>query len=522
MSNPTADTTCPPSQLKDTTLRSVIFNKKCYAIKAGPKGGMFSFNQKIIDPQVSSALFNTYDHVLKIMAQLSRLIYCDSGILREVLKSNEFGTNNNKAVNNKITEKDNEFYKLRKLGSTYSESKESRPMQSYVITPTEGDPFGRPAPTAPFAQYISSPSDLTLLLLSGNFLKAKQPFFTENDLIIAFKGSSTVKNFQHDIYSQFTRGDLSTLMPPGTKMSSSSPGRSNIVTNAFVYPILESWDQLKQGIEVYKPTRLFITGHSLGGAYASLFTFIMAEIRAANFPFITSIHNITFGAPTLLADGARNTFNEHLDSGNVTLDRVSSNGVFGVKVFPDIIPSLPIGFSHPGFQPLKTELYPEAKTARAYNYDTIRKVFVQSGGFSISTGAQKSLYIGLTMTHMPNKIEIPVNNILTRVFSHAEYFDMTFIKGFRVGGMKNPGFLSAGKSYTFVANLYDSGIKFNYIVKNTKPGSIVAEEPTDETADMTKVGPPPASATAAPANNAATRQNRRRQRSNRKTQRRRR
>jgi hypothetical protein len=283
-----------------------------------------------------------------------------------------------------------------------------------------------------------------------------------------------MQNFKHDLYSQFTASDLKSIMPPGTKMVSSAD-KKNIVPASFIKPILESWDLLKQGLNEFKPPRLFVTGHSLGGAYASLFTFIMAEIREANFPFIQSIHNVTFGAPTILGDGARNTFNAHLDGGKVTLDRITCMGLY--SKLADVIPSIPVGFSHPGYQPLKTEMWPEARTGRAYTYDTVSQVFQKGGLFGL--GGEKTAYEGVTKMRMPNKLVIPAKTKLVQAFTHAEYFDMTFLGAFRLMGMKNPGLQAKdGKFYTFVGDIFDDGVKFRYAEVGA---TAVSEEPVSAT-----------------------------------------
>jgi hypothetical protein len=440
--------------LKDTTLRSVLFGKTDVEVVANPEG------QMILKDQVDKDLFDSYILHLNTMAQLSRGVYCDSGILRELILSPSFATLDNKAVNSKIDELDSKYAGIRRSQSSYPNSKEGRPMQSYVITESAQTGNG-------FARYVSSPSDLTFIAVSGTTLK----FLKSDDLVICFKGSSTIKNFKHDLYSQFTPTDLATIMPPGTAMSSTTT--NNYVPASFIKPINKSWSQLKQILNDYNPSRLFITGHSLGGAYASLFGFIMAECRAASFPSIQSIHIITFGCPTLLGDGARNTFNAHLDSGKVTLDRIVSYG--SVSKIADIIPGIPVGFSHPGFQPLRSELYPEKKTGRAYNLETIQKVYQKGGVLGI--GKEKGNYEVATKIHMPNKVLIKATNPVMQAFAHGEYIDMLWLTAFRVYGMKNPGFKASDGSFnTFVADFFEDGIRFKY--ETGEPVEEVAEEPT--------------------------------------------
>jgi hypothetical protein len=474
--------------LRDTTLRSVIFGMPTVTMTPGPGGQMTS------KKQVDAETFGLYDHVLKVMAQLVRIVYCDSGIIQRVLVNREFGTPNNAAVNNLITSLDNDYLSLKRQRSTYPESKEGRPMESYVITPHTSQ-------GASIAKYISSPSDLTMLIVKGSTLKMSCPFFQDTDAVIVFKGSSTAKNFKHDLYSQFTAADLSTLLPPGTSMSTKVAGRKDLVCASFVKPILKSWEQIKSVLNEFKPTRLFVTGHSLGGAYSSLFTFLMAEIRAANFPTIESIHNITFGAPTIVTDGARNTFNAHLDGGKVTLDRIVSAGY--LSKLADIIPAIPVGFSHPGFQPLRTEWYPELKTGRAYTYGTVKKVYQVGGLFGL--GSEKTAYEAATKTHMPNKVAVLANHPMTQPFAHAEYLDMMFMGAFRMPGMLNAGFKSGKDRFTFVADLFPDGVSFKYVPTGgvEEPGEIAPEAVVAEPMSAALSAGAPATPSNATASNAA-------------------
>lgn len=458
---PTGPSSGPTASLKDTTLRSILFNKKEVSVVKNAEG------QMILAEQVDSQLFDSYVHTLKIMAQLSRLVYCDSSIIREVILSPEFATADNKAVNNRITEFDNKYSGDRRTPSSSPKSKDGRPMVSYIKPESMQTGPG-------MATYISSPSDLTCLLMKGTQFQPKNPVFTDTDLVIVFKGSSTVKNFKHDLYSQFTATDLATILPPGTTAASGQIGN---VPSSFINPLLKSWTVLSEHINKHNPARLFITGHSLGGAYASLFAFMLCEIRSS-FPSVQSIHLVSFGCPTILADKARNTFNKHLDSGFITLDRVVSSGA--MSRIADVIPSIPVGFSHPGFQPLKTELQPEKNTGRAYNIETIRKVFQKGGVLGI--GNEKAQYEMETKIHMPNKISIPAVTAAGNGFAHAEYFDMTWINAFRLLGMKNPGF----SGNTFVAELFNDGINFDYVSADASDQAV--EDPVDQTANMPTSG----------------------------------
>jgi len=193
-----------------------------------------------------------------------------------------------------------------------------------------------------------------------------------------------------------------------------------------------------------------------------LFAFIMAEVRTT-FPSIESIHLITVGSPTVLSDVARNTFNAHLDSGKLTLDRVVANGTV-----TDFIPSVPVGFSHPGFQPLRTEFYPE-KAGRAYHIETIKKVYQTGGALVLGFTQAKRDYGNKTLTHAPNLIRIPTN---FNPFAHAGYFGMTWLGGFRLLGMKNP----ASGTHTFLSDFYPEGVRFMYKTPGAPPETPVASD----------------------------------------------
>lgn len=485
-----------PGTIKDVTLRPVVFGiNKDLTMTNNPSG-----KGKIISTQVSPDKFNDYTHVLKIMAQLARIVYCDLSVIREVVIGDAFGKDDNPAVNNQITQLDSKYSSMRRT-SVDPAKNEGRPMQSYatpLCPPDQVQPAGSEVLT-----YVSSPSDVTFLIISGKQLREKSgiDFFKDDDLVICFKGSSTMKNFKHDLYSQFDSTELNDLMQPaGLKLTDNPVGK---VTGAFVKPLIKIWATLRREIASKNPKRLFITGHSLGGAYASLFAFIVAECHAAQFPSIATAHLITFGAPTLLSDTARNTFNKYLDNGFLTLDRVVSQAK---TLVIDAIPSIPAGFSHPGYQPLKTEFYPEEKTGRAYQLKNVEGVFKKQVGGSrtkkgglFGFGGEKTKYEAATKTHMPTKIMIDATNPKSQGFPHAEYWGMTYFGGFRMAGMKNPGY----KGNTFVGRAYPTCISYAY-----EP-STSTDVPTPDADDNATLGTesgqvvPPSSDEAAPAAAAA-------------------
>jgi len=325
--------------------------------------------------------FKRYEHALYIGAQLSRLVYQDTGIMWYAIEAS-LGMSND--IVNGVIDAYNQKFEEEKRTPISSQPGDGHglPMESYSlkVASSRADKY---------ATYVSTPNDMTCLFLNATKLRDnKYSIFMKKDLFIAFKGSSSRINFKNDLFSQFTPTDFGTLLAP---IGITVEGTHNRVTGSFAKTLVEGWSTLHMALQehVQPGARLFLCGHSLGGAYASLFAFLLAEGKvSATLPImkdIDSIHILSYGAPTVLGEKARNTFNRHLDSGLITLDRVVSQRfpalcaatqlLIGGLIGPnDVIPTIPIGFSHPGFRPLSTERHPQEK-GRPYSLDQIRTFY---------------------------------------------------------------------------------------------------------------------------------------------------
>lgn len=376
--------------------------------------------------------------MLQVLVQLSRLAYCDTGITHEVLPT--LGKSA-KELNDAITTTEKAHStEARQVLQDYGLE---RPMKTYQLKAAD------PADTALQGIYLASPKDVTCLMVRPPAVGIFQP---ETDLLVAFKGSSAVDDFLHDLKSQFVPMELA---PTFATLGFEAPPSGARVPKAFLEPLLEIWTSLRTAIDTFKPGRIFLTGHSLGGAHATLLTFLLAESG------VRPLHLVTFGAPTLLSDGARNAFNRHLLNGSVTLDRVVvrtfagrvGRTLAGVVTLGqgggDPIPSLPAGFSHPGFQPLATELTSDPR--RPTMLRDVRKLYT---GGAFFTGKQKATYAETTKTQMPNVVGIG-NEFIP--FPHAAYLGVFFLGAIRGAGRKNPARLSLAWF-----ELVPSGVRITY------------------------------------------------------------
>ena len=374
----------PTGKLLDTTIRPVCFNLN----------RIYSPNEATT---VGPIKFKKYEYILYVMAQFSRIVYCDTGIIHKVIQFS-LGKSND-IVNKVILALDNQYKTLRykpiesQKGTVIHGT--HRPMESYSLGPIpKGTNYGT---------YISTPEGVTCLITNANVTNKKNEqcileitnnhsILKENDIIITFKGTSILNEILHDIKSQFTPKEMSTIVK---NIGLNIPEQGN-VAGAFLNTLINAWGYIKNALVNHTNgktnIRLFITGHSLGGAYAGLLTYILGLFKKYNssdgfLNNVIGIHLITFGSPTFLSDKARNNFNMLLDEGTFTVDRIVSQavaarssstqvfvGIGGILGPNDLIPNIPVIFSHPGYRPLATEIGPEGK-GRPYSMDYIRSTY---------------------------------------------------------------------------------------------------------------------------------------------------
>ena len=200
-----------------------------------------------------------------------------------------------------------------------------------------------------------------------------------NDILyVVFKGSSAFKDFVNDMKSIISISIKDNLpfcqeADPQATVGKGFWDHMKEETTAIIELILSLKDTAK---------RIVITGHSLGGAMASIMSLILGKKFKAD-GLKTPISCVSFGAPFVFSPAGRNYFNELLIDGILTLDRVTAFSTGLKKMFgatpgsgADIITSLPLPLVHPGFTTLKTEIYPAARTGRAWRVNEVRKVMI--------------------------------------------------------------------------------------------------------------------------------------------------
>jgi hypothetical protein len=233
------------------------------------------------------------------------------------------------------------------------------------------------------------------------------PYPGERVLYITFRGTASLKSALTDLKVGAGRLDKLLKLAELGGVSASAvfaeagvdfnekgfQAHAGFVSNvALIMPEIcaELKSYLTNSFETDAPIhRILITGHSLGGAKASLLALVLAGFKRANIPLLqpTSIHCISFGAPKVFLDYSRNVFNDLLIDGYLTLDRVANRadntlsfitssalGIFGQSI--DAIPQYPPGpYVHPGFMVLKTETRTQTTSGRSRNITDIREMF---------------------------------------------------------------------------------------------------------------------------------------------------
>lgn len=200
----------------------------------------------------------------------------------------------------------------------------------------------------------------------------------EKCLTIAFRGTHSTKTLLKDINilykSLFDLYGKELFSEEFEEVGDTNrfSGHKGFITGLInIYPRII--DRIKKLIDDHKVARIFITGHSLGGAYACILGMALGQMRKIG-EKIPDIHIISFGAPKIFSYYSRNVFNGLLLDGYITLDRVTNRPRFPDPRMStyDPIALVPANFNHPGFSILNTEIKTQSRTGRTKHISELR------------------------------------------------------------------------------------------------------------------------------------------------------
>jgi len=245
----------------------------------------------------------------------------------------------------------------------------------------------------------------------------KSEFNTKKTLFIAFKGSSSIEDFKHDLKSAAYPDQLlselnnaqnkqQVISNAQNKNKKNKPGKAGY---GFIKTLKPSINDICKKIQELKSQhefeRVIITGHSLGGALASLFGYYLKKYN----PNLIDkpIHVVTFGACCVFDAVGRNEFNAFLNIEDekpvFTLDRVTAN------LDPIIV--LPADLDHPGFTILRDEFKSYTNTKRTKEIGELRDLLglKEKKGFDLTLTADDLLSTQIFVELFSNFDSLKVN-----------------------------------------------------------------------------------------------------------------
>jgi hypothetical protein len=447
-------------------------------VEGGPDYSMMSLCQKDV---------KKFEYMLFIGAELSRLVYSDVGIIHNSLKALGLSPD---ILNKVITHYDWKFLsKRRNIAARVSGN--FAPPESYELQAcSDGiDHSGQPI----LIRYISSPTDTTCMVVSPQAIqKNANSIINDNDSIVVFKGSSSLRNWEKNFRS-VAPGDFAAAIAP---VSTGAP--SGIMTaTSFVVPIVEIFNDIVEAIEKVSPsaTRIFVFGHSKGGAEAEL----GGAMLALKFPE-KEIHIISYGSPKVIYPNSKDPFDKFFfidKKGKFTLTRVESVGTLLGDSVTDIPPGVMV---HPGWG-TKTDTLDSLRAQNGIKPDGSNKRNDATWPFNepmnlgdiankLKLDAEVAKVIGEKPGEaptVPNPSQGGANYLRVKGSNwapnpHMEYFGMFFLGSQRLAGMGNPAKTSntgtrearegSNENKTFVANIFKDCTKYHYVPWQSR-GSIL-------------------------------------------------
>jgi hypothetical protein len=417
-----------------TSLRLKFSNPSQYAFN--PATG------KIAQPLPSSE-FLKWEGEIQQCAVLSRLAYSASGVLLNAITQGILEMN--------FEDADNLITKIEYEGHS---TKGYNPL---FTTTVFGNVTGAAGGQVDVGRFFPV-TGCSFLVSAGTAINQKKTLY------VIFKGSSSAKDFKSDF--TITKADLGSL--PGMS------GLKGKVHKGFYNHMATELPQIIDAVKNYQGSvdRIVVCGHSLGGAMATLFSFIIANMGINS--TAQPIECFTYGAPTMFSDDARNEFNKLLVS-----EKLLFNRVWATK---DPITVVPPGLSHGGFKPLKLgNSGGVTVTGRSVDINDMRYVFTDIG-VKPNINSEPLSYPEPNVSPFfknrnvpPPEAYIPPNQLAAMKAANAEVS-----AGVAEEAADNPSGVSAehaseamvGGSLMGTLGLSSSGALYNEQTKNAYPTSI--------------------------------------------------
>lgn len=433
-------------------------------VESGPDYSIMSLCQKDV---------KKFEYMLFIGAELSRLAYSDVGIIRESLKALGLSPD---ILNKVIGHYDFKF--LSKRTNVASRiSGDFAPPESYELQacPDGIDHAGQPL----LIRYISSPTDTTCMVVSPNAIQPNpNTIITSSDCIVVFKGSSSLRNWEKNLRA-VAPGDFAAAIAP--VVPNGPPGI--MTAQSFVVPIVEIFNEITIAMEKVCPgaTRIFVFGHSKGGAEAEL----AGAMLSLKFPD-KEVHIISYGSPKVIYSSSKEKFDSFFfnSTRKFTLTRVESVG----SIVGDNVTDMPPGVMvHPGWG-TKTNTLDFLRSQNGISIDNQNKRNAATWPFNepmdlwdiankLKLNAEVQKVIGEAPT-VANPSQGGANYVRVKGSSwapnpHMEYFGMFFLGSQRGPGMGNPAKTSntgtresregSNENKIFIANIFSDCTKYQYV-----------------------------------------------------------
>jgi hypothetical protein len=293
---------------------------------AGKRVVDFNPTTGTIVPQISPEIFVRYESILAQCAFLSRLAYASTGTFIQAVKEGMELMPKDK--NNLVSKLERTRYK--------------------TVSNGYNDDF------IPNDMMANGPGKVLLgkyFPISGcviyTYHNSASKINNKKSVFVTFKGSSSARDWAGDFNAY----------PMALKDTGYFPDQGGAIHAGFFRHFRKELKNIIQTTAALcsDAEELFITGHSLGGAMASLYMLFLEGSGKVTIPK----HLITFGAPPMLGDETRNFWNQTVLVNNPknTLDRVAARNDFVTNIVP--------GMSHPGVRPSKLD---EIGTSRAVTH----------------------------------------------------------------------------------------------------------------------------------------------------------